>query len=81
MLTKYIEAAMKRAKYEKLDDNEYAATVPGLDGLWASASSLEECQAELRDVLESWLIVKLRHNHHIPPMGRISLGRPLSKSA
>ena len=81
MLTKYIEAAMKRAHYEETGDGELFATIPGLKGLWASAPTREECEAELRETLEGWLIVMLRRDQVLPPMGRVSLGPALSKSA
>lgn len=81
MLTKYVEAAMKKAKYKPIEDGTYFGTIPGLKGLWANAVSLEECEVELRETLEDWLIVKLRHDDALPRMGGISLGRPLTKSA
>ena len=81
MLTKYIEAAMKRAEYELIEDGTYFGSIPGLKGLWANAKTLDECREELRSVLEGWLIVMLRRNEAVPPMGRVTLGRPLSKTA
>jgi predicted RNase H-like HicB family nuclease len=81
MLTKYIEAAMKRAHYEVMEDGDFFATVPGLKGLWASASTRVECERELRDTLEGWLIVMLRRDQVLPAMGRVSLGPALSKTA
>jgi len=39
MLTEYIEEALKRAKYEIIDDEEpYYGEVPELKGVWASLS-------------------------------------------
>ncbi len=81
MLTKYIEAAMKRAHYEIMEDGDVFATIPGLKGLWASAPTKQECEVELRETLEGWLIVMLRRDQVLPPMGRVSLGPALSKTA
>jgi predicted RNase H-like HicB family nuclease len=81
MLTKYLEAAMKRASYEKIEDDTYFATIPGLKGLWANAPTLEECEVELRETLEDWIVVMLRQDEELPKMGRFTLGKPLSKSA
>jgi predicted RNase H-like HicB family nuclease len=82
MLTKYIDAAMKSAKYEIVEeDGTFYASIPGLQGLWASDSTLEGCREELRSVLEGWIIVMLRRNQPLPSFGRASLGRPLDKTA
>jgi predicted RNase H-like HicB family nuclease len=63
MLTDYIDAAMRKAKYKMLGTSEgFFGEIAGFNGLWASAKSLEACRDELRSVLESWLIIKLRHN-------------------
>jgi predicted RNase H-like HicB family nuclease len=60
MLTDYVRAAMGRAKYRILEDEWYFGEIPGLQGVWANAKSLAGCRDELREVLEDWLIVKLR---------------------
>ena len=63
MLTDYIEAAMRKARYKLVDKRErFFGEIPGFKGLWANAKSLEGCRDELRSVLEDWLIIKLRHN-------------------
>ena len=41
MLTRYIEAAMAKAKYEILDDGTYFGEIPGFRGVWSNARSLE----------------------------------------
>lgn len=55
MLTAYINAAMHKAHYEILADNEgYFGKIECLQGVWADASILEGCRDELREVLEEW---------------------------
>jgi predicted RNase H-like HicB family nuclease len=62
MLLKYIRAAMDRATYRILSDDEgFYGEVPELHGVWANASTLEDCRRELQEVVESWIVVKLRH--------------------
>lgn len=75
MLTEYIQAAMRKARYKLLDANGgYFGEIPGFDGLWATAKRLEDCREELQSVLESWLIIKLRHNDSdLPTIGGMSL--------
>lgn len=65
MLTAYISAAMNRARYKIIDDGTYFGEVPGLQGLWSNAKTLESCRKELQEVLEDWLIVKLRDGDDI----------------
>jgi len=75
MLTAYINAAMARARYKIIEDGTYFGEVPGLQGIWANARTLEECRRELQEVLEDWLIVKLGDGDSIPRIGRVQLGR------
>ncbi len=74
MLTEYIQAAMRHATYELLPDNEgFYGSIPGFDGVWAQAETLEACREELREVLEGWIILGLRQNHDLPPVDNIDL--------
>jgi predicted RNase H-like HicB family nuclease len=70
MLTAYINEAMSRATYKILEDGTYFGEVPGLQGVWANATALEACRRELQEVLEGWLILKIRDNDDIPALGR-----------
>ena len=64
MLTKYIQAAMRRAKYEILeDDGSFFGEIPECEGVWANMDTLEECRDELRSVLEGWILLGIaRHD-------------------
>lgn len=73
MLTNYIHAALRRAKYEIMDDGQYYGEIPGFDGVWASAVTLEECREELRETLEDWLVLGLRMGHALPVVDGINL--------
>jgi predicted RNase H-like HicB family nuclease len=73
MLTDYIDAAMSRARYKILDDGTYFGEVRGLAGVWSNAKTLELCRTELQEVLEDWIIVKLRSGDSIPRLGRVQL--------
>jgi len=53
MFAEYIAAALEKAEYEIIDDPEpYYARVPGLQGVWASGKTLEECRRELICTIE-----------------------------
>lgn len=73
MLTTYIQAAMHRATYELLDDGEFYGEIPGLDGVFASATTLEDCRDSLQSVLEEWIALGLRMGHDIPSIDGHSL--------
>ena len=59
MLTKYIEAAMKLARYEIIVDTTYWGEIPGFEEVWGNAPTLEACRDDLQDALEGWLALKL----------------------
>ena len=73
MLTEYIQAALQRADYEKLDDGTYYGEIPGLQGVLANARTLEECRIQLREVLEDWILLGLRLGHTLPVLDGIDL--------
>lgn len=66
MLSRYLARQLARAKYKLLEDGTYYGEISGLRGVWASASSLERCREELREVLEDWLLLKLRDHESVP---------------
>jgi predicted RNase H-like HicB family nuclease len=73
MLTSYIHEAMRLAKYEILEDRTYYGEIPGFQGIWANANSLDACREELQSVLEDWLVVGLRLGHELPTVAGINL--------
>lgn len=76
MLTAYITAALHRASYELLPDNEqppYYGHIVSCDGVWASGPTLEACRTELLSALEDWLLFSLRRNLPIPVLDGIDL--------
>ena len=73
MLTRYIRAAMNRARFKTLGDGTYFGEIPGLGGVWANEATVETCREMLQEVLEEWLLLKIRDNDPIPRLGRVSL--------
>ena len=74
MLTKYIQAAMRRAKYEFLDeDGLFYGEIPGFQGVWGDGKTLEECREVLQEVLEEWLVLGLQLGHPLPVVDGIEL--------
>jgi len=67
MLTEYIQAAMRNAKYEILeDDGTFYGEIPACRGVWANAKTLEDCRRELQEVLEDWIVLGLQLGHELP---------------
>jgi predicted RNase H-like HicB family nuclease len=66
MIIEYLNAALKKAEYKKLDDGTWFAEIPGFGGVWANAGNIEDCRHELSEVLDEWLVLKIRTNDEIP---------------
>lgn len=69
MIIEYVQAALDKAKYEIIRDEEpYYGKVPGLDGVWSTGKTLEECRKNLAEVIDGWIVVRLRKELPIPPI-------------
>ncbi len=73
ILTEYVEAAMRKAVIEQLGDGTWYANIPPCPGVWANEKTPETCKGTLREVLESWLLLKLRDNDPIEEIDGIGL--------
>ena len=74
MLTQYIQAAMRLAKYKILsDDGSYYGEIPGFQGVCANAELLGDCRDELLEVLEQWIIFRLSKNLSLPSVNGLKL--------
>jgi predicted RNase H-like HicB family nuclease len=74
MLKAYIRAAMGKAKYEILaDDGSYYGEVPGFQGVYASAATLEACREELESTLEDWILFRVSRNLPLPEADGLKL--------
>lgn len=66
MLSEFILRKLKNARYKLLKDGSYFGEIPGLRGVWANANNLEGCRQELREVLEDWILLKVRDRERVP---------------
>jgi predicted RNase H-like HicB family nuclease len=67
MLRQYIQTAMSQAHYEMLDDDgTFVGTVPGFQGVYSNARTLEACRTELEEVLEEWLFLRISRGLAVP---------------
>ncbi len=80
MLTTYIQTAMETAAYKILEDGTYFGEIPDFQGVWANEETLEECRRILQEVLEEWLLLKLRDDENVPEVGGLTLSRKTVKA-
>ena len=74
MLSQYIQAAMRQAKYEILnDDGSFYGEIPDFQGVYANAATLEDCREELAEVLEGWIFLHLADNTPLPVVNGLKL--------
>jgi len=70
MFAEYIEAALERAVYKTIEDEDpIFVSVPELKGAWATGKTVEEARKELISVIEGWIALRLRMRQSIPPIG------------
>lgn len=70
MLIEYIQAALEKARYEIIEDEETTyGEVLELEGVWATGSTLEECRRNLEEVIDEWIVFRLRKGLMLPPIG------------
>ena len=51
MLSEYLRAAMRHAKYELLsDDGSFYGEIPDFQGVYANQATLESCRGQLEEV-------------------------------
>ncbi len=75
MLIDYINKAFSKAEYDKLEDGAFFGKIPQCPGVIAFGKTLFECHAELKSVLEGWLIVKIRHGDILPVIDGLDINK------
>lgn len=73
MLSEYIQSALGRSAYKQLEDRTWFAEIPGFEGVWANAATVEACRSELAEVLEEWLLIKIYDHDLLPTLDGMDL--------
>jgi predicted RNase H-like HicB family nuclease len=55
------------------DDEGFWGEIPGFQGVWANAPTLEACRDELEQVLEDWIVFRLSDGLDLPVVDGIEL--------
>ena len=66
MISSFIESRLKNASYKILGDGSYFGEIRGVRGVWENSKNLENCRKELQEVLEDWVILRLKGGEKIP---------------
>ena len=53
IISDYVDQALERADYKRIEDGSYCAIIPGLDGVIAFADTLPACERELKSALKT----------------------------
>ena len=74
MLLQYLDAAMRKAHYEIISgDGTYYGEIPGFQGVYANAATLEACRDELAEVLEEWVLLRVSRKMTLPIVDDLEL--------
>ncbi len=66
LVTAYVEAALRHAWVEMIDDAEFFASVSGLEGVWGEGESALEAERDLRESIFAWVSVHRARGLLIP---------------
>jgi len=65
---------MSKARYEILSgDGTFDGEIPGFEGVYANAESLEARRDELEEVLEGWILLQVSLHYPLPSVNGIEL--------
>ena len=82
MLTKYIDAAMRHARYDILkDDGGFYGEIPRCRGVYGCGATLEQCRSALAEVLEDWIFFRIHKHLPLPKIDGIALKVRKEKAA
>jgi predicted RNase H-like HicB family nuclease len=75
MLTDYIHAVMRGAKYKILpeDDNLIHGEIPGFEGISTHAETLAICRQKLVEALKDWICFRVSRQLPLPVVEGIQL--------
>ena len=75
ILTGYIDMALARTEYDKLEDGTFSGRIPGCKGVIAFGKTLRECESELQSTFEDWVLVGLKLRHPLPVIDQYDLNK------
>jgi predicted RNase H-like HicB family nuclease len=73
VIRQYVDGALRRAHYDKLEDGTFCAEVVDLPGVLAAGKTLEECRDHLAEVVEEWVLIRVSRGLAVPPLDDIEV--------
>jgi predicted RNase H-like HicB family nuclease len=70
----YLDAAVRTASFEKMEDDSWFASIPNFDGLWATGPTLEEARNDLLEALPDWIEAHTGAGNRAPDVDGVSAG-------
>ncbi len=67
-ITRYVEEALKKAKYKQDENGVVVAKVPGISGFFSQGGTFEEARENLKDAIEGNILLLLQLGQKIPPI-------------
>lgn len=80
ILSEYVRAAMNDAKFKTLGNGTIYGEIPDCPGVWANEKDLEQCRYVLQEVLEEWIVLKLREHDPLPRLKGIDLNQVVAEA-
>ena len=80
-LAEYLDAAMRQARFEKMEDDSWFASIPALPGIWGNGLTHDEARVDLQDSLPSWIQVHTKAGNQLPELKGVRLSEPRKKVA
>ena len=75
VLTDYVKQALAEADFDKLEDGTFTGQIHSCKGVVAFGPTLQQCQLELRSILEDWILVGRKLGHALPVIADIDLNK------
>jgi predicted RNase H-like HicB family nuclease len=73
MLSKYVEAALRKAEYKKDENGVVIGKVPNAPGFFAQGDTFEEARANLQEVIEGNVMLALQLGLEIPQIEGVEI--------
>jgi hypothetical protein len=77
----YVDAAVRHAVSETLEDCTIAATIPEIFGVVGLGVNEEECLVNLRERVEDWVRLRLSSGQLLPVLDGIDLNRDQGRTS
>ncbi len=77
MIREYLQAAMARAQFKRIESPEpFFGEIPTCPGVWATGRTREDCRKTLEEVLEGWILLSIRTGDPLPEIDGLRIEVP-----